>query len=265
MKKTKQVFGTHEWAEEEANFINGCSNDCKYCYAKSMASRFKRKTPDKWKDEEVKQSLFTKKYRKRDGNIMFPSTHDITLDNLELSLTFLENLLQNGNNVLIVTKPHLEVIEKICKKFLSYKDNILFRFTIGSCDTETLKFWEPGAPSFEERLQSLKYAYEQGFNTSISCEPLLDTNTIQLAEILLPYVTDAIWIGKPNKLKLHLKMNGITDSESVNMAKKLMADLSDEWILQLYDVYKDNPKIKWKDSIKKIVKIEIPTIRGLDI
>jgi hypothetical protein len=44
-----------------------------------------------------------------------------------------------------------------------------------------------------------------------------------------------------------------------------MTDLSDEWIVELYDAYKDNPKIKWKESIKRIVKIEIPTISGLDI
>ena len=36
-------------------------------------------------------------------------------------------------------------------------------------------------------------------------------------------------------------------------------------IMKLYHKYKDNPKIKWKESIKKIVGIEIPTEAGLDI
>jgi hypothetical protein len=39
---------------------------------------------------------------------------------------------------------------------------------------------------------------------------------------------------------------------------------SDEWIVELYNKFKDNPKLKWKESIKKIVNIEIPTIKGLD-
>lgn len=265
MEQSKPVFGTQEWAASTANFINGCMHDCKYCYAKSMAIRFKRKTPDNWKIEEVKPLMFKKNYKKKDGTIMFPTTHDITPENVEFSLSFLGNLLKNGNDLLIVTKPHLDVVEKISDSFSGYKDNILFRFTIGSCDTETLKFWEPNAPSFEERLQSLKLAYEKGFKTSVSSEPILDTNVVQMAETLLPYVTDAMWIGKPNKLLARLKMNGITDSESINKAKKLNASLSDEWILELYEAYKDNPKIKWKESIKKVVKIEVPSIRGLDI
>ena len=78
-------------------------------------------------------------------------------------------------------------------------------------------------------------------------------------------VTDAIWIGKPNQLLARLRMNGITDSESIIKAKELMASLSDEWIRELFEVYKDNPKIKWKESIKKVVNIEIPTEKGLYI
>ncbi len=265
MKESKKVFGTQEWASTNANFINGCSNDCKYCYAKSMAIRYKRKTPDNWMIEEINIKKFMKNYKKKDGPIMFHTTHDITPENVEPSMAFLGNLLESGNDVLVVTKPHLDVVEKICDTFAPYKDKILFRFTIGSCDTDTLKFWEPNAPSFEERLQSLKLAYEKGFKTSVSSEPLLDTNVVQLADILLPYVTDAMWIGKPNQLLSHMKRNGVTDSLSIEKAKELLASLSDKWILELYEVYKDNPKIKWKESIKKVVNIEVPTVKGLDI
>ena len=35
--KQKQVFGTKEWAKYNENFISGCSHDCRYCYAKTMA------------------------------------------------------------------------------------------------------------------------------------------------------------------------------------------------------------------------------------
>ena len=111
----------------------------------------------------------------------------------------------------------------------------------------------------------MKLAYHKGFNTSVSSEPILDTNIFQLVETLLPFVTDAIWIGKPNQLLARLRMNGITDSESIIKAKELMASLSDEWIRELFEVYKDNPKIKWKESIKKVVNIEIPTEKGLYI
>lgn len=264
MVKKKQVFGTCEWATENANFISGCIHDCKYCYSKEMAIRFKRKTPKNWIEEEVNHNQLKKAIKKTDGYIMFPSSHDISPENLEYSLSFLTNLLEKDNNILIVTKPHLCVIERICDKFSTKKENILFRFTIGSCKSETLKFWEPNAPTFEERLKSLKYAYDLSFKTSVSCEPILDIDIKSLIDKTLPFVTDAIWIGKPNFLLRRLKMNGITDKETIKRAEELNANLSDSWALSIYDIYKENPKIKWKESIKKIVNIEISTIKGQD-
>ncbi len=263
--KQKKVFGTTEWATANANFINGCFHDCKYCYSKEMAIRFKRKTSANWKVEIVKGKNLNKKFRKRSGYIMFPSSHDITpASNIDLTIQFLRNLLDAGNNVLVVTKPHPKLIEQICEQFHQQKENILFRFTIGSCDSQTLKFWEPNAPSFEERITSLKFAYENGFKTSISCEPILDVATDELINIVLPFVTDAIWVGKANYLLKRLKMNGITDLETIEKAKELTVLQSDEWIMDLYRKHKSNPKIKWKESIKKIVNIEIPTVIGLD-
>lgn len=53
MNNSKPVFGTTEWAASNVNYLKGCSNDCKYCYSKEMSIRFKRKTPETWKNEEV--------------------------------------------------------------------------------------------------------------------------------------------------------------------------------------------------------------------
>lgn len=264
MTKEKQVFGTCEWASENANFISGCIHDCKYCYSKEMAIRFKRKTPDNWTVEEINYNQLKRNFRKVDGYIMFPSSHDISIDNIELSLSFIKNLLKNGNHILIVTKPHLEVIKKICETFSKEKNNILFRFTIGSSDSAILKFWEPNAPSFEERFESLKYAHKLGFKTSVSCEPILDIDTITLVKQISPFVTDAIWIGKPNFLLRRLRMNGVTDRNTIQKADELNKAQSDEWIIELFNTLKDDPKIKWKESIKKILNLEVSTIKGLD-
>lgn len=265
MKKDKQVFGTTEWATKNANFISGCVHNCKYCYSKEMAIRFKRKTDENWTVEEINHKNLKKNHKKVDGYIMFPSSHDISPENIEYSLLFLGNLLKADNDVLIVTKPHLSVIQKICETFEDNKDKILFRFTIGANSTDVLKFWEPGAPSFEERLESLKYAYESGFKTSISCEPVLDPNVSELIDILHQYVTDSIWIGKPNFLLKRLKINGAYDEESINKATELEASLSVAWANNLYNQYKDNPQVKWKESIKKVLNIKIQTKKGLDV
>jgi len=49
------------------------------------------------------------------------------------------------------------------------------------------------------------------------------------------------------------------------MGKTLLQSQSDERILSLYEKLKDHPKIKWKESIKKVVGLQIPTEAGLDI
>lgn len=176
----KQVFGTQEWAKYNENCIKGCSHDCKYCYAKSNAVRFKRNTVEGWKNEEVNRNKLSHGFNRRSGTFMFPTAHDITPEHLDECIYFLGNILKPGNDVLVVSKPHLECIGALCNQFPNYKDNILFRFTIGSADSAALKFWEPGAPDFLERLESLKHAFDLGYKTSVSCEPMLDGNIDQV-------------------------------------------------------------------------------------
>lgn len=260
----KTVFGTTEWAVANTNYLNGCSNDCKYCYSKDMAIRFKRKTADTWKDEDVNWAAYNRPIHHKEGYIMFPSTHDITPDHLDLAIDYLARLLKNGNTVLLVTKPSFRCIEQICHKFESYKDKILFRFTIGSTNSDTLRLWEPNAPDYSERKRSLVFAYNAGFKTSISCEPMLDNRVEEIINDLSEYVTDAIWLGKMNFVMRRLKSNGHATPQMLKAAKQLLIWQSDDSIKALYEVYKDNPKIKWKESIKKVVGLEISTKKGED-
>ena len=252
-KKERIPFGTEEWCSKTTNIINGCEHDCKYCYAKSIAIRFKRKTPSNWKEEILNEKYLDKRFPKVEGRVMFPSSHDITPGNLQYSLQHLHNILSTGNEVLVVTKPHLWVVESICEVFKDYKDKILFRFTIGSTNNEILRFWEPGAPDYEERKQSVIHAYKMGFQTSLSCEPMLDDNIEEVVKDLQDYITDTIWIGKMNFLPKRLKTNGFTDSITIQKANELIAMQSDEKILELVERLKDYPKIQWKESIKKII------------
>lgn len=261
----KPVFGTKEWAKYNENCMLGCSHDCKYCYAKAMAIRFGRTTPRNWKNEILRPDSLSRIFYKRDGRIMFPTSHDIPPAHLVECRTFLGNMLSPGNEVTVVTKPHFECIKAICDEFASYKDKILFRFTIGSTDSCTLKFWEPNAPDFTERLASLEYAYAQGFQTSVSCEPMLDNDVWNLIEQVSPFVTDSIWLGKANQLRGRLSLNGEKDPETKQRAKQLEQWQSDANIKRLYSQHKDNPQIKWKDSIKELLGLRISTKAGLDV
>jgi len=265
MPEKKPVFGTKEWASSNVNILNGCQHDCMYCYSKAMSCRQGRKI-ENWKNPTLRKHMLEKEFGKRKGTIMFPSTHDIHPDNIGHILDILEKMLKPGNDVLIVSKPHIQCITAICNLCKPYKDQILFRFTIGSADYDTLKFWEPNAPSFNDRLTCLQHALDMGFKTSVSCEPMLDNNISTVIEKIKEYVTDAIWLGKANFLVKRLKINGVWGDEEVRTkANQLLAWQSDDNMRELYKQYKNDPKIKWKESIKKVVGLEIPTEPGLDI
>jgi DNA repair photolyase len=217
---------------------------------------------DQWKVEKIRQKDVDKGYRKRDGLIMFPSSHDITPTNFQACHTVLDKLLKAGNEVLIVSKPHFECIIKICRYFTEYKDKILFRFTITATDDEKLSFWEPGAPQYHERKQSLKIAWHLGFRTSVSVEPMLDPGCIDdLIAELDPLVTDTIWIG----LMQHFQFIRIEDKAVEEAIEKIKDGQTVEKIRPIYEKHKDNPKIRWKDSIKKLLGLPLIDKPGLDI
>jgi len=190
--------GTKEWADSNVNCYSGCSNNCRYCYAKKMAIRFNRKTEDTWKMMVPNLKSIDKGYNKRNGRVMFPTSHDITEESVDNCLFVLQKLLDSRNSVLITTKPKFDCIKLICDKFGKYKEQIQFRFTITSTEDELLEFWEPKAPLFKERFNSLKFAFIKGYKTSVSIEPFLDKDPYVIVDKLVPFVTESLWIGKMN-------------------------------------------------------------------
>lgn len=263
---TKQITGTKEWSNRSINIMRGCRNNCLYGYCKADALRWKRiENPEDWQTPVLNQKMLEKPISKRSGITMFPSTHDLHLEYLPEIIDFLHKLLFPGNQVLIVSKPYLEVITALCKELKAYKNQILFRFTIGSAYNNVLKFWEPGATSFEERIHCLQHVFYRGYKTSVSCEPMLDGRIDDVIEMTRHYVTDSIWLGKMNFPERRIKAN--CGNQIVDMAERLQVihiTQSDKAIQKLYEKYKDNPIIKWKESIKKVVGLDLATEKGLD-
>ena len=62
--------GTQEWAASNVNIQDGCEHDCRYCYAKTMAIRFKRATPASWRFPRLRQHDLDRGYTRRAGRIM---------------------------------------------------------------------------------------------------------------------------------------------------------------------------------------------------
>jgi DNA repair photolyase len=244
--------GTKEWADHNVNCIKGCYNNCRYCYALLMAKRFGRATNNTWKKMIIREDVVSTKFRKFSGRVMFPSSHDIfdLPDYEEACFTVLENLLKSGNEVLVTTKPRLAIIKKINKEFADYKEQIQFRFTITSSDDQLLKFWEPNAPLFRERSQSLQYAFKKGYKTSVSIEPFLDYDSKPLIDTISPYVTESIWLGVMN----YIPRNNVRKAET-SYYDSIRKNYSEVHLREIYEIFNEYPKIRWKDSIKKKLKL----------
>lgn len=244
--------GTAEWAEVTENICRGCSNNCLYCYAAHNANRFKLRKRDEWGREELTKRANMTSYTAREGVVMFPSSHDITPHNLEAYIRVARLILKKGNRLLIVSKPRIGCISAIMDEFVNFKEHILFRFTIGSMNDATCFFWEPGAPDPQERVACLSNAFEAGFKTSVSIEPMLAgvASTVDVVETTRDFVTDTIWIGKMNKARLRVDMSKSENVAAVANIEKLQADYE---VLRLYRYFKDDPCIRWKDSIKEVV------------
>ncbi len=257
--------GTQEWAASNVNIQDGCEHDCRYCYAKTMAIRFKRMTTESWSKPRLREHDLKRSFTRRSGRIMFPTAHDITERNINECLLVLKRMLTVGNDVLIVSKPSLASMEKLCAELAPFRDQIVLRISVGSASATVLKYWEPGAPTFKQRLNSLKAAYLRDFETSVSCEPMLDANIDRVIEAVYPYVTDSIWLGKINRLRSILPQTCPNDADAMRKGNALMALQSDDAIRALYARYKDDQKIKWKDSIKQVVGLQRPTVSGMDI
>jgi len=246
VQKRKITSGTKEWADHNVNCIKGCSNNCRYCYAKMMAKRFGRSTEDSWKCMQINQKAVDKEYGKYNGRVMFPSTHDI-VDNpalQEACYIVIRKLLEAENEVLITTKPLLSVTKTIIDKYLPYREQLQFRFTITSIDDVFLSFWEPNAPRFEERFESLKYAYAMDFKTSVSIEPFLDYTPQNLINELAPYVTESIWLGPMN----YIPSNNICDGDK-HFYNQVRSNYQIEHLWDIYRELENNPIIRFKDSM----------------
>jgi len=248
---TGPKFGVAEWAEASVNIGTGCSHNCRYCYACGNALwRNQITSRADWTTERLKSNL--PKAKKYGGRVMFPTTHDISPFYLEAAVATLRGLLEQGNQVLVVSKPHLVCIQRLCQEFENFKAQILFRFSIGSLDESLATFWEPGAPRIPERVECLKFAHAAGFATSVSMEPMLSgtDDAIDTFVALEPYVTDKIWIGKMNKVSQRVDQRDPEVRRRCIQIGKLQCDNE---VQRLVETLQGHPKIKWKESIAEVM------------
>jgi hypothetical protein len=263
--KTEKKTGTKEWAERNSNIQTGCPYDCRYCYAKEMAIRFKRATPESWRTPDLRGAQVMAK-RKVPGVTMFPTAHDITLANARICQAQLDLILQSGDNVLVVTKGDLlAIMETLIPLRCAWPDlrrRLEVRVTLGSANDGTLRLWEPGAPPMAVRLASLRWAKEQGFRTSLSLEPMLDAYPGAVLAAVAPHLTGECWIGIGRDLVRRVGINCPGNTPIMRCAVSLQRHWTPERLRGLYENLKENLWIRWKDSIREAIGLNNDTNGG---
>lgn len=246
MKKT----GTKEWAESNINCKQvGCKNDCRYCYAAEMSNRYGHCPREKWGQPIC--FFDNRQFKKRKGIVMFPTAHDIYLENLNTCRIVLYKLLDADNEVLIVSKPRLDCMKKICDGFRQYQKQITFRFTIGSINNDVLRFWDRKSPDFDERIECLAMAFRMGYRTSVSCEPYLDSHPQYTYEACKNYITDSFWLGLLRQWKRRVDMTGVTEGDIERYVKPLQEAQRHEAVCEVYRVLEDESLVRFKDSFRE--------------
>ncbi|MFX0173819.1 MAG: hypothetical protein ACFE9L_18200 [Candidatus Hodarchaeota archaeon] len=131
-----------------------------------------------------------------------------------------------------------------------FKERVLWRFTIGTLDDEIREKWEPGAPTIKSRLQSLEELYANYWKTSVSIEPFLGKDLLDLIDRIDSYITDTIWIGPMNKIHVpkELWTQELTDLYSPKNLYSLKQEIDNL----------NNPKIRYKDHFLSIALKYIP-------
>lgn len=211
-----KTSGTKEWADKNLNIYLGCSENCEYCYAKRIAKRYGRIINESdWENMKLNETVYNGSIPKTVKGkpiewFMFPSSHNVNKENVDMCIPYLIRVLRETNaKILVVMKPHSDVIKKMVSDLWVYSNRILFRFTITAINPVILKSYEPNAPSLKERLHALMYAHSYSWKTSVSIEPFLDKDPVPLITMLAPFVSDTIWIGimSGSSYPYHTKQN----------------------------------------------------------
>lgn len=253
MKTAKSGF--REFSDHSVNIQRGCEANCRYCFARYDAvCRFQTCTKEQWPMPLINQKKVDRPWRgTRHGVIAYPSTHDISTLNLSEYLCVLRKLLDARNRVLITTKARWSCIPTICEAYQGYKKQIEFMFTIGSSNDDVLRFWEPGASGFEERLRCLQYAYETGFTTNVLCEPFLDGWALDIYNKTKQFITGNFWLGKVRQFERRVNLDGVTEEQMQKYVLPLKHLQNDECVLEIASSLMDKEKVQFKESVVAVI------------
>lgn len=196
-----------EYGDYTLNHVQGCSHGCLYpCYAYMMAKRFGRvKNIDEWMQPKLVSNaieLLEKeipKLKKKINSVHLCFTTDSFMygykEICDKSIEIIELLNSHSIPCTALTKGVLP------KELINTSKINSYGITLISLNEDFRKEMEPNSAPYRDRIDSLKFLHDNGFNTWVSIEPYPTPNIIEqdLLEILksISFV-DKIIFGRLN-------------------------------------------------------------------
>jgi len=205
--KTKVEYGDYA-----LNHYEGCQHGCKYCYARMI----KKKPYQVWVKARpvanaislLKKELPVLRNEIKEVYLCFSCDPYMPLERkTQLTQRIIKILMENDVAFSILTKSDL-VLRDL--NLLSNYDKCRVGFTITTLNDNVRKFWEPYAPSIEDRIRAVKTFHDYGVETWISVEPILDNTYIDLIYKLQDYVNQFVF-GKLNYMKSNLNWRKVAE------------------------------------------------------
>ena len=164
------------------NLYTGCSNNCVYCYLKrSHMSGYWGTVPTLkgyFKDENDVVNVFQKElseclpYLQKYGLSMSFTTDPLIPETIGLTVKVVEICIKNSVNVKLLTKYggfEDSFFNLFNGSVSELKEHVAFGVTLTGHNE-----WEPGAPSNEKRIESMRKLHSLGYRTFESDEPIID-------------------------------------------------------------------------------------------
>ncbi|OPX60869.1 MAG: Radical SAM superfamily protein [Methanobacterium sp. PtaB.Bin024] len=195
--KVKSVLNKQKYVDDwflsgySINPYSGCSFNCVYCYTRG--SKYgEHQVPGlaaKINAPEVLVKQLKNRARKKEyGFIAFGSATDPYLPverDLKITRELLMIILRFHFPVHLLTRSplvlrDLDILKKIGKKAIIPSElegktdtGVVISFSFSTTDEDLARIFEPGAPSPQERLETMKKCKEKGFRVGAICMPLL--------------------------------------------------------------------------------------------
>ena len=170
-----------EYCPWAANFYNGCSHNCEYCYNNHGITsgvlggetvRLKKSLVN----EELAEQVFLKELLQvrdaiiADGGLHFNFVSDPCLpETIDLNWCCIGHALSYGVPVQVLTKRADWLDLLAVQRALAHKQLIRVGFSLTGCDEA-----EPHASPNQERIQAMRIVHNAGIATWASIEPIID-------------------------------------------------------------------------------------------